>query len=114
MLEAPHCRGEGVFIQCIIRGFSSPLQRNVAPEMCRGLEGGVNGTGLREGGAARVVTEGMDTRGQCHPRWDSVWGGSRTKPPRIGPLSALNPRPYAASSRSIPPPLSSANEMGEE
>lgn len=40
MLEAPHCRGEGVFIQCIIRGFSSPFQRNVAPEMCRGLEGG--------------------------------------------------------------------------
>lgn len=41
--------------------------------------------------------------GHCVGRgWERVWGGSRTGPPRIRPLSALTPRPCTAPSLSIP------------
>lgn len=109
MLEAPHCRGEGVFIQCIIRGFSSPFQRNVAPEMCRGLEGGsvgrvyVQAAPLAWSQRGWIHAANATPVGHCVGRgWERVWGGSRTGPPRIRPLSALTPRPCTAPSLSIP------------
>lgn len=41
--------------------------------------------------------------GHCVGRgWERVWGGSRTGPHRIRPLSALTPRPCTAPSLSIP------------